>query len=786
MTNEVAQKSNEWVKDKFSSSPKIRKLCRKVGAEGCVLVKNNNAALPINGEQVSLFGRCQIDYFYVGYGSGGEVNAPYRVSLLEGLINNNFKLDEALVKKYQKWCNENIPDNGTWGNWPRYYEEMFLLEEDVKKSAKFSKKAIVVIGRSSGEDRENKLERGSIYLTKIEESNLKLIRKYFEQVIVIINSGSIIDLEFVEEFNIDAVLIAWQGGQESGNSVADVLCGKVNPCGKLTDTIAIVSDYLSTKNFGNMDFNNYEEDIYVGYRGFETFSELREKVIYPFGFGLSYSKFELININISKKQNSIVLNVDVRNIGNCSGREVVQVYFKAPNGKLGKPFRELIRYKKTENLRPNEMETLVFTISLDELCCFDDSGITGYKNCFILEEGIYELYIGTDVRSSEKVYEFFSDFKFLKKVNEICGVKDSFKRLVNQEGKMFLENVTIRENDIKSIILNNLPRTISFSGDLGYKLSDVKQGNVSIENFVAQLSDDELEAITRGGLEGMQSFRGIPGNAGVFGGNSEELINKGIPTISTNDGPSGLRLKAQSTLLPIGTALACTYDDELIEELLYELGLEESERKGHVLLAPGLNIHRNPLCGRNFEYFSEDPYLTGKIGAAYIRGFQKANVSATPKHFCCNNQEINRVYNDSRVSTRALREIYWKGFEIAIKEASPDCIMMSYNKINGVYSYYNYELVTMLLKEEWDYKGIIMTDWWIKPGKSPEFSSIFNHAYRVRAQVDLFMPGSNNYDDFLLKTDGSIIESLNCDDGLTRGELQRCAITILKFCFKYL
>ena len=780
----VTQNSVEEVDDGIETSEDFKKLCRKVAAESCVLLKNDNI-LPLKNEKISLFGRCQTNYFYVGYGSGGDVKAPYKVSLLEGLKNNNFNLNEELVEVYRNWIKKNPPFDGYWGGWPMCYDEMPLKEKDVIKYASNSEVAIYVIGRSSGEDRENKLEKGSLYLTSIEEKNISLISRHFKKVVVLINAGSVIDMSFVEKYNIGAVMYVWQGGQESGNGIADVLNGTVNPSGKLSDTIAPIIDYPSTKNFGDKVFNNYEEDIYVGYRAFETFNNLKEKVLYPFGYGLSYTSFEFNNINCNYND-FVTISVDVKNIGSLAGKEVVQLYVSSPNGLLGKPSRVLVGYQKTKLLNTNEIQTLEFKVNKYDFASFDDSGVTGFKNSYVIEQGDYKFYLGNDVRSAKEVFNLHLDFEVIKTVEEICAPNETFKRLVNSNGEMSYEDVPTKTISLKDKILDRLPKTIEYKGDQGYKLVDVKNGVITLEEFVSQLSDDELETLTRGGLEGMYSPRGVAGNAGVFGGTSSSLIEKGIPAICTNDGPSGIRLQAHSTLLPIGIALACTFDNELVEELLYNLSLEMVERKSHTLLAPGMNIHRNPLCGRNFEYFSEDPYLSGKIGASYIRGVQKTGIFATPKHFCCNNQETKRLVHDSRVSCRALREIYWKGFEIALKEAKPQCLMMSYNKVNGVYSYYNYDLGTTLLKDEWNFEGVIMTDWWMRDGASLDFENVTNQAYRVRAQVDVFMPGSARVGKLKGKSDGSIITSLNSKDGITRGELQRSAMNVLRTCLKLL
>lgn len=785
--NNLMQSSIAEIEDGRETSPILAQLCRQAGAEGCVLLKNNDV-LPLINEKVAVFGRCQSNYFYVGYGSGGDVKAPYKVSLLEGLKNSGLEINRKVMEVYETWIKKYPPYDGFWGFWPMNYEEMPLTENMVLEAAQESDTAIVVIGRSAGEDRENKLKKGSWYLTDAEEDMLFKVSSYFKKVCVVLNCGSIMDMSWVEKYKIEAVLYAWQGGQESGNAVADVLTGKVSPCGKLTDTIAVIEDYPSTKDFGAKKFNNYTEDIYVGYRYFETFA--KDKVIYPFGFGLSYTTFameaEEVKV-VDENHGTIKVKVKIKNTGNHAGREVVQLYYGAPQGKLGKADRSLVAYKKTKLLQRGEEEILVLKFLISDMSSFDDTGITGAKDAFVLEPGEYSLYLGSDVRSAKKIGSYDEKkLKIVSQLKEVCSVQKPFKRLINNNGRERYELIAKGTRDLKQRISQSIPKGIDQTDDKGYKLIDVKNGRITMEQFIAQLSDVELEAIVRGADEGMYSPQGVAGNAGVFGGTIQSLREKGIPIVNTNDGPSGIRLQAHSTLLPIGIALASTFDDELIENIMEQIGREMIERGSNVLLAPGMNIHRNPLCGRNFEYFSEDPVLTGNIATAYIKGVQSVGISAVPKHFACNNQETKRLINDSRVSGRALREIYLKAFEICIKKASPDFIMTSYNKINGVWSYYNYDLATEVLRNEWGFKGCVMTDWWIRNDKSPDFNDVTMQAYRVQAQVDIFMPGSANRGRYKGKCDGTLIKSLQSKEGITRGEVQRCAKNVLRYCVNHI
>jgi beta-glucosidase len=747
--------------------------------ENIVLLKNEGNILPLNpAESVSVFGRCQNDWFYVGYGSGGDVHPPYRVNLMEGLEKAGVNYDRELADVYKKWCEhpDNQPDHGWWGHWPYFYEEMPLDERTVQQAAKKSEVALIVIGRAAGEDRENTLTEGSYYLTAKEKAMLKLVSQYYKKTVLLLNTGNIMDLSFIAKYRIAAVLQVWQLGQESGNAVADVLTGQVNPSGKLPDTIAkTYADYPSSKNFGNKEFNNYEEDIFVGYRYFSTFCP--EKVLYPFGFGLSYTTFDIETLQSVRMEGHTVLTLRVTNTGNRAGKEVVQVYCEPPAGKLAKAKRNLVAYQKTALLNPGESQTLTLKIADYDCASFDDCGITGPKDAFVLEPGEYHLYIGNCSTADELGCTFRVDaLRILRQCQDACNPEHAFHTLrlkgtapVNPGGR-----------DLRQRILDRLPEEIAPTGDRGILLTDVKAGKHSLDEFVAQLTDKELADLTRG--QGfMGSPLGIAGNAGAFGGITEDLRSRGIPPLITADGPAGLRIRRHTSLLPCGTAIASAWNVELTERLFQKEGEEATHFGVDVLLSPGMNIHRNPLCGRNFEYYSEDPLLCGKTAAAAVRGIQAGGASACPKHFACNNQEVNRNHNDSRVSQRALREIYLKCFEICVKEGKPQNLMTSYNKVNGVWSHYNYDLATTILREEWGYEGNVITDWWMRSSRSPEFPNIRDSAYRVRAQVDVLMPGGASYGVRKYVFDKDILSTLGQPGGITRAELQRSAGNVLRF-----
>ncbi len=762
----------------FVPDKKIVELCRKVGTEGIVMLKNKDNILPLKEDNiVSVFGRVQNDYFYVGYGSGGDVKAPYKVSLMQGLRNNKkIKINELLATTYEKWGEMNPVDDGFWGNWPMCYDEMPIDQSLANTAASMSDTALVIIGRSAGEDRENKLEKGSYYLTDEEKNMLNCVTNAFDKVIVLLNCGSIMDSGALDSYGdkISALLYVWQSGMESGNAIADVLSGDSYPSGKLADTLARnYADYPGSEDFGERAFNCYTEDVYVGYRGFETFA--KKCVIYPFGFGLGYTEFTVENVKCECRNKIITVSADVKNVGDYNGKEVLQLYYEAPCGRLGKPARALAAFKKTSELKPGESENITLSFCISNMSSYDDES----EYAYILEKGNYNLYLGTDVRSASLCGTYEQDKnEIVSRHSQVSAPKHEFKRIKYINGKITRENVPTAKYDLKQIITDNLPEATECTGDMGYKLSDVKDGKITMEQFVAQLDNTELEAISRGDYV-MNSPLGAAGNAGTFGGVLQSLRDKGIPAVTTTDGPSGIRINEGASLLPVATSLASTWNPELVEELYEQVGIEMKRVGSDILLAPGMNIHRNPLCGRNFEYFSEDPYVTGIMAAAIVNGVQKVGVSACPKHFACNNQETNRTHTDSRVSERALREIYLKGFEICVKTANPQNIMTSYNKINGVWGHYNYELCERILRGEWGYKGNVMTDWWMRSSASPEFPKIKDQAYRVRSGVNVLMPGGNRTG--RRKPDGTLLKTLGKEDGITLGELQKNAIDVLNF-----
>ena len=757
------------------------KTAAQVVSEGIVMLKNDNDALPLNpDDEIALFGRIQLHYYKSGTGSGGMVNVSKITGIPDGLLENGVSVNEELLDVYRKWDSENPFDLGDgWGKEPWSQTEMPLDEALVAHVSESSHTAIVIIGRTAGEEQDNSLHEGSYLLTSAEKDMLAKVRRHFPKMIVLLNVGNIIDMNELLSFDPDSVLYVWQGGMTGGTGTADVLTGKISPCGKLTDTIAAnVNDYPSAPYFGDPYRNFYSEDIYVGYRYFETFA--RDKVLYPFGFGLSYTTFDIAITGAKQLSDKWDFTVKVTNTGNYSGKEVVQIYCKAPQGRLGKPSRVLCGYEKTDTLAPGKSQVMTISVSNAQIASYDDSGVTGHAHCFVLEEGTYRFYAGSDVRSAKEFYHCpQNSTEVISRHEQALAPVESFDRIHPEisEGRYVIrmENVPLSHVDEAKRRQDNLPKEIPFTGDKGIRLADVKNGTHTMDEFIAQLTDYDLSCMIRG--EGMNSPKVTAGTAAAFGGVSDELTALGIPCGCCDDGPSGMRLDCgtKAFSLPNGTMIACTFNRTLIRELFSLTGLEMIANKVDCLLGPGMNIHRHPLNGRNFEYFSEDPFLTGTIASAQLKGLHSAGVTGTIKHFCGNNQETDRHDTNAVISERALREIYLKGFEIAVKEGNSDSIMTTYGPVNGVWTAANYDLTTQILRNDWDFTGFAMTDWWAKINRRGQAVDKSDLAAMAMAQNDVYMVCSCG-----AQNDDNILASLK-DGSLQRSELQRCAANICRF-----
>ena len=761
-------------------------LARQATAEGCVLLENEGQALPLReGERVAVFGRMAFHYYKSGLGSGGLVNTRYVVGILDALKDcKEIRLDEKLMGIYEDWIRENPFDEGQgWGRVPWCQKEMEVTDE-MLGCARDNDVSLVIIGRTAGEDQDNNAGPGSYCLTETEEDMIRRVCQVSKRTVVVLNVGNIIDMSWVKKYHPQAVLYAWQGGQEGGNGVADVLTGKVCACGKLTDTIAqSIEDYPSTENFGDPFKNYYKEDIYVGYRYFETFA--KDKVLYPFGYGLSYTSFGIKAEILKNSEEELTVAAEVVNTGAVKGKEVVQVYAKVPQGKLGNPARRLIGFAKTGELKPGEKEEVVIVIPKYDLTSYDDSGVTGHKSCYVLEEGTYEIFVGSDVRSAESAGCYEEKFRVVEKLQEACAPVEKFSRMkavLMPDGsyQAVTEEVPVRTVDPQERRKQNLPETLAYTGDKGYKLVDVLDGKVSMENFVAQISEEDLIAMFRG--EGMCSPKVTPGTAAAFGGVTESMKALGIPVGCCADGPSGIRMDCgtKAFSLPNGTALGCTFNTELVSDLYEMTGKELRLNKIDSLLGPGMNIHRNPLNGRNFEYISEDPLLTGRICAAQVKAMAKSGIGSTIKHFCGNNQEVGRSTSDSVISERCLREIYLKGFEMAVREGGARSVMTTYGSVNGLWTAGSYDLCTTILRKEWGFEGIVMTDWWAKSNYEGHQAEVQVKAPMVAAQNDIYMVVS----DAKANPEKDDVEEMLHAGKLTLGELQRNGANILGFLLK--
>ncbi len=786
--------------DNIFSPEKYAQKAREAVAEGIVMLRNEGRVLPLpSGSRIALFGRSQFNYYKSGTGSGGMVNTAYVVGIAEALEQSeDYVLNGYVRERYREWLKDHPYEMGSgWAQESWFQEEMPFDREFAQKAAEESDTAVIIIGRTAGEDKDNLAAEGSYLLTRLEEQMLETVCGVFKRTVVLLNVGNIIDMSWVEKYRPAAVLYVWQGGQEGGNGVIDVLSGRVSPSGRLTDTIARdIKDYPSAEYYGDSRRNLYAEDIYVGYRYFSTFAP--EKVLYPFGSGLSYTTFETdsemaglppvfyhgIPLNVGKSKNSIKFRFRVRNTGTVSGKEVIQIYCQAPQGLLGKAARSLCGFGKTECLAPGQWQEITVGVSWKDLASYDDAGITGHKSCFVLEPGEYRFYAGGNVRDAEFAGSLtLQELVVTEQLEEALAPVTEFRHMRPGEQKedgtyaIAWENTALRTVDPAQRRRERMPQEYPYTGDLGHRLADVVFGRVTMGEFLGQLTDSELCCAVRG--EGMCSPKVTPGTAGAFGGLTESLKEYGIPAGCCADGPAGIRMDCgtKAFALPIGTCLACTFNEELIRELFEWEGLELRKNRIDTLLGPGMNIHRNPLNGRNFEYFSEDPLLSGKIAAAQLKGMHKYGVTGTIKHFVCNNQEKERYYAEAVVSERALREIYLKGFEIAVKDGEARSVMSTYGPVNGSWTSSSYDLLTTVLRGQWGYTGIVMSDWWAMGNEEGGEAAIQHASPMVRSQNDLYMVAA----DALTNTNGDDLEEGLKTGAVTRGELQRSVANICNF-----
>lgn len=820
---------------------------RRIAAEGMVLLENKGVLpLKADGRALAVFGNGVRRMVKGGTGSG-DVNSRTVINIEQGLEEAGFAIaTKPWLDRFDQLCTDYgahymsqfaaiLKEQGFAGvNWAlenpyRDPDAPVITEEDMAGTDR--NLALYVIARTSGEGADRKLAPGDYELSEREIENLKTLTAYYEHTVVILNVGGVIDTKFLRaQKGIGAILLMSQPGCAGGRALADVLTGRVTPGGRLTATWALdYADYPGADSFsylgGNPDDAYYREGIYVGYRYFDSFNI---RPAYPFGFGRSYTSFDLEVKRTEICGESIRVSVAVRNSGEYAGRETVQVYVSQPQGKLDKPYQVLSGFAKTKTLLPGQEETLSVVFPIRSLASYDEE-----RAAWVLEAGTYYVRVGVHSRSTHIAAALELDETIVTEQLQNKLRSDCELNLIHADPKKFYTYLSEPAEKAAALRLEIIPSSIpTHTADYSaapaqvrtektapVRLEDILDGKATLDDLTAQLTIPELASLVvgaeRGGL-GSVSTVGAASNSvpGAAGDTTTDLADsRGITNLVLADGPAGLRLSKSfvtdeqnnvvpglgesafgnlfemlgvpaaqrpedavdhyqyCTAIPIATMLAQTWDTAAIEEAGDLVGLEMEELGVDLWLAPGMNIHRNPLCGRNFEYYSEDPLLSGICAAADTCGVQRhPGRGTTIKHFALNNQEDNRNFCNSHCSERALREIYLKGFEIAVKTAQPLALMTSYNLVNGIHSANHAELITDVLRCEWGFEGLVMTDWGTtekKPGFKYGASSA---AACVKAGNDLTMPGSQADVDEIANAVGA---------ELTLAQLQSCARRIL-------
>lgn len=773
---------------RITGSPEHVALSRRAAGEGMVLLKNEDQTLPLKpGSNVALFGKATIDYVKGGGGSG-DVTVSHVTNLADGLREYEDQglvhVFRPLVDFYKNDVEDQYHARGNYvrdkdsgdltdlfadGALPGMTVEPEVPDDLFRAAVHYADTAIVSICRYSGEDWDRRtqsdsdlsddilpygqaflkesariFQHGDFYLSDQESALVSRVRKSFAHVIIVLNVGGMVDSSwFVDDPGYSAVLLALQGGMEGGAAIADVLCGRVNPSGHLTDTYAkSLDDYPSTAGFHESTaYVNYTDDIYVGYRYFETVPGAGERVNYPFGYGLSYTQFhtdvlecgsDLSNIQDAMNQSGDVtatavagdvihVSLEVTNIGNFPGKDVLQLYYETPSDRIDGPARVLGAFQKTRELKSGESQQIVLSIPVSQMSVYDERGVYA-EAAYVLEPGTYRIYVGENVREAAMVqeYQIGGNFIVVKQLSHHLVPSKLPKRLHSDgtyeklqvsdyaQDPDVLERMTPEEQEGRQpeVRAEDSYIQVFWNQKDHHDLIEVARGEVSLDEFMKQLTTDDLIWLVEG-------HRGTGlANTGSFGG----IKRLGVPYINTADGPAGLRIQPEcevyTTAFPCATLLASTWNPDLVRQVGMAGAREVKENNMGVWLTPAINIHRSPLCGRNFEYYSEDPYLAGMTGAAMVQGIQSQNVGVSVKHFAANNKETNRKDSDSRVSERALREIYLRAFQIIVELAEPWTFMSSYNIINGVRCSENHELLTDILRDEWGFRGLVMSDWW--------------------------------------------------------------------------
>ena len=796
-------------------------LSRMAATEGMVLLENHDNALPMpSSGNVAIFGVGAYKTVKGGTGSGA-VNNRYTITARQGLENGGYHVTtsdaywSAMTSAYDTKYGSS--GGGLFGPTIDYSSvEQPLTASSVAPSAP-TDTALFVVSRNAGEGADRKSGAGDYLLTDTEKNDIALIGETYRHVVVVLNVGGIVDTSFYKDINasetdpaggaaVDSLLLMSQPGQEAGNALVDVLNGTVDPSGHLTDSWASkYSYYPASAGFGANDGNTateqYSEGIYVGYRYFDSFyktidpADPASVVDYPFGYGLSYTTFKLNVQTVQADAQTVSARVKVTNTGTRSGKEVVQVYFSAPQGGVDKPYQELAAYGKTDELQPGQSQTLTLSYDTTQMASYDTA-----KSAYVLDAGNYYVRVGDSSRSthvasklvlrSDVVTELVNhELADQSPTNELTSSAANFYTYADEakeqstapqqlldarsfstkdDRSAYEQNVSVPSTSPYAAIDNSpISSTTAYvdaanqnnwdgtgaaypakSGESvqavtttpGATLYDVAKGNITLPQFVAGLSVTQLGNI----VEGSSTLGSTPSAVGAAGYTTPLYENLGIPGMVLSDGPAGLRITQQiagtptqyqwATAWPVGTMLAQTWNRPLVQQVGDAVGKEMEEYGVTMWLAPGMNIHRDPLNGRNFEYYSEDPLVAGLTAASTTQGVQSnPGVGVTIKHFAENSQEASRNSDNAVVSERALREIELKAFEYVVRSAQPMAVMSSYNKIDGTWASMNYDLLTDVLRGEWGFKGLVMSDW---GGSHSAVASMYSGN-------DLIEPGGN-------------------------------------------
>jgi len=785
----------------------------QAACEGMVLLKNDGA-LPFKTRKIALYGPGASMTIKGGTGSG-EVNERHSVTILEGLENRGFEIaTRAWIADFDKSYAEAEEaykiEKKKRVNFLKFGSIMNMLfdnfrapigraitEEDVVSSD--TDTCIYVLSRQAGEGGDRRAEKGDMFLTDEEVAAISFCASHYANFLLVINCGSSIDMSFAEEIpGINAILYFCQLGTEGGNAFADIVSGKVSPSGKLSDTWAKQYSDLPFANEysylnGNLEDEFYKEGIFVGYRYFDSFGV---EPAYPFGYGLSYTDFSVRSAGISAEGSNVTVKASVTNTGDTyPGQEVVQLYVSAPNGKLFKEYQVLAAFAKTDVLLPGASRTVELHFDLKSLASYREADAS-----YVLEAGQYILRLGNSSRNTMVIGGLtVREETIVSRHQNICPLVKPVEELVSESYafETLADNLPHLEIDLSAI------ETVVYE----YETPEICR-DPRVQTFVNSLSLEEMVDIVVGiGMFGGETRFNLPGSVG---NTTSKFWDRGLANVALCDGPAGLRIQKRSTVdkkgkvkpvdlalsifeafpdfvkkmmtgdpnketvlyqyttaFPVANALAQTWNQELMQEIGTAIYREMKEYGCTFWLAPAINIHRNPLCGRNFEYFSEDPRLSGSIAAAITRGIQQEEgFYVTVKHFACNNQEDNRNGVSSNLTERTLREIYLRGFEIAVREGGAKGIMTSYNKINGVYASNCHDICTKALRNEWGFDGVVMTDWFsTNKGQA-------NNALAMQAGNDLIMPGGGHFKKEILKgvKSGQIPEE----------DVRRCCANVVK------